>query len=137
MILENALRNTTASITALQRVSFILLAAHSLKQKLQIAFNKRKYEGSISSLLSTFVIGLFSYHLRFVRKCFQLELTEFVWKLGLFTLLCTIFEHVYLRSTIQDKQKFNLLAIFLYTFWICWGPIKNGPLAAFGPRAVV
>ena len=69
LILENALRRKL--LTALQRVLFILLAAHSLKQKLQIAYN-RTYEGYMSRLLCKFVIGLFSYQLRFVRTCFQL-----------------------------------------------------------------
>jgi len=45
--------------TALCRVSFILLAAHSLKREAQIAYKKRKYEGYISRLLCKCVIGLF------------------------------------------------------------------------------
>jgi len=49
LILENAV--SKKQLTALQRVSFISLAAHSLKQKPQIDYNKRKYEGFVSRLL--------------------------------------------------------------------------------------
>ena len=42
LILEKALRNTTAFISALQRVYFIELAAHSFKQKLQSDYNESR-----------------------------------------------------------------------------------------------